>query len=415
MSLKRFVAALASSFATFALSAAPLHAQDYSLYSETAPATVFSGGAQYLIMSRDTKLSSPTRVVNGPDAGLTGFGNIDFHYQSGFRAFLAAETDGVKIEGIYSNYGNWNDKNQGSLTQGLAFDNGTVGPWAGANSLSASTYFSPLAFASTPLLGGEADEFEGLGPNTGFPADAFPTYQTWYNSQMQAFEVNVITADCCSTFQYGLGYHNLQLTETAGVEISGTFRAADVALPNSGLSHASLTGIGGLTFAGGTANGFQDEVGNLSGVPDTLTLFRESETRNALNGMQAIFQQEVMYYRGIVVNGVVKAGIYHNSASGAIVERYTGVDTSPGGATSRYGRVFSDSKGAVAFVGTVGLQSNIPLSNHWSLIGGYEATFIHGVALAPDQNLGNSGTTYSVNTNGDVIIHGANAGLQFAY
>jgi len=415
MSLKRFVAAVVGSFATLALSTQPLHGQDQSLYSETAPATIFSGGAQYLIMSRDTKLSSPTRVMNGPDAALTGFGDMDFQYQSGVRAFLAAKTDGVKMEAIYSNYGNWHDQNQGSLTQGLAFDNGTVGPWAGANSLSQSTYFSPLAFASTPLLGGEANEFEGLGPNTGFPADAFPTYQTWYNSQMQAFEINVITADSSSTFQYGLGFSNLQLTETAGVAIMGEFRAADVAGPNNGISHASLTGVGGLAFSGGSANGFQDEVGNASGFADTLTLFRQAETRNTLNGMQAIFQQEVMYYRGIVVNGVVKAGIYHNSASGAILERYTGVDTSPGGATSRYGRSFSDTKSAVAFVGTVGLQSSIPVSNHWSLIGGYEATFVHGVALAPDQNLTNNGTAYSVNANGDVIIHGGNAGLQFAY
>ena len=415
MSLKRFVAAIAGSFATLALSTQPIYGQDQSLYSETAPATIFSGGAQYLIMSRDTKLSSATQVVNGPDAALTGFGNLDFQYQSGFRAFLAAETDGVKMEAIYSHYGNWHDTNQGSLTQGLAFDDGTVGPWAGANSLSQSTYFSPLAVASTPLLGGEADEFEGLGPNTGFPADAFPTYQTWYKSQMQAFEINIITADCCSTFQYGLGYSNLQLTETAGVSITGVFRAADVAAPNDGLSHASLTGVGGLAFSGGAANGFQDEVGNASGFADTLTLFRQAETRNTLNGVQAIFQQEIMYYRGIVVNGVVKAGIYHNSASGAILERYTGVDPSPGGATSRYGRSFSDAKSAVAFVGTVGLQSNIPLSNHWSLIGSYEATFIHGVALAPEQNLGNNGTTYNVDASGDVIVHGANAGLQFAF
>lgn len=114
----------------------------------------------------------------------------------------------------------------------------------GRSKLSQSTYFSPLALASTPVLGGEADEFEGLGPNTRFPGDPSPTYQTWYNSP---------------------------------------------------------------------------------------------------------------------------------------------------------------------------LQSNVPLSNHWSLIGGYEATFIHGVALAPDQNLTRNGTAYSINTNGDVTIHGANAGLLFAY
>ena len=82
-------------------------------------------------------------------------------------------------------------------------------------------------------------------------------------------------------------------------------------------------------FAGGTANGFEDEVGNASGIPDALTLFRVAQTSNDLNGMQAILQQEVLYYRGIVVNGVLKGGLYHNSAEGSILERYTGVDTAP--------------------------------------------------------------------------------------
>ena len=41
-------------------------------------------------MSRDTKLSSPTRVVNGPDAALTGFGSIDFKFETciGFMIHL---------------------------------------------------------------------------------------------------------------------------------------------------------------------------------------------------------------------------------------------------------------------------------------------------------------------------------------
>ena len=53
MSLKRFALAVAGSLATLALCTQPAYGQDQSLYSETAPATIFSGGAQYLIMSRD--------------------------------------------------------------------------------------------------------------------------------------------------------------------------------------------------------------------------------------------------------------------------------------------------------------------------------------------------------------------------
>ncbi len=414
MSLKRFLAATVGSLA---IAGSSLFAQEPSLYTELEPTTIFSGGVQYLVMNRDTNLSTTARVINGPDSANVGFQNNDFDYRSGFRAFLAVETAGARIEAIYSNYGNWYSIDQGTLNRGLAFDNGVAGagPWAGANSLTRSTFFSPLAIASTPAFGGEADEFEGLGPNVGFPGDELPTNQTWYNSRLQAFELNVLTADYESTFQYGIGYSNLQLDESAGVEISGVFRASNVGAPNGGLSNASLTGVGGLTFLSGTADGFEDETGNLSGIPDTLTLYRVAQTSNSLNGMQAILQQEVMYYRGIVVNGVLKAGLYHNSAQGSIFEGYTGVDPGPGGDTSSYGRTLSDSRSRAAYVGSVGLQSNIPLSNHWSLIGGYEATMIHGVALGPDQNLGNNGTTYRIDSSGTVLVHGANAGLQFTY
>ena len=412
MSLKRFLAATVGSLA---IAGSSLFAQEPSLYTELEPTAIFSGGVQYLVMNRDTNLSTTARVINGPDSANVGFQNNDFDYRSGFRAFLAAETAGARIEAIYSNYGTWNSVERGTLTSGLAFDDGIAGPWAGANSLNRSTFFSPLAVASTPAFGGEADEFEGLGPNGGFPGDELPTYQTWYDSQLQAFELNVLTADYESTFQYGIGYSNLQLDESAGVEISGVFRASNVGAPNGGLSNASLTGVGGLTFLSGTADGFEDETGNLSGIPDTLTLYRVAQTSNSLNGMQAIVQQEVMYYRGIVVNGVLKAGLYHNSAQASIFESYTGVDPGPGGDTSSYGRTLSDSKSRAAYVGSVGLQSNIPLSYHWSLIGGYEATMIHGVALGTDQNFGNNGTTYSIDSSGTVLVHGANAGLQFTY
>ena len=415
MSLKRFIVATVGSLAALAISSQALHAQDPTLFSPSEPASIFSGGAQYLVMSRDTKLSSNTKIVNGPDSQNIGFDSTDFHYESGVRGFLAVETDGIRLEAVYSNYGDWHEMHQGSFTQGLAFDDGITGPWLGANSLTASTYFSPLAAASTPILGGEVNEFEGLGPNGGFPGDDFPAYRTWYNSRLRTVEVNLMTASPDSLFQYGIGYNNFQLTEGAGTEITGTFRAANGVGPNNGLSDASLTGVGGLTFLGGTPDGFQDEVGNISGFPDTLTMFREATTRNSLNGVQAIFQQEIMYYRGIVVNGVFKAGLYHNSANGSIIERYTGTDPSLGGPTSSYGRVISDSRDVVAFAGTVGLQSSIPISEHWSLIGGYEATIVHGVALAPDQNLAADGQTYDINANGDLIIHGANAGLQFKY
>jgi hypothetical protein len=60
------------------------------------------------------------------------------------------------------------------------------------------------------------------------------------------------------------------------------------------------------------------------------------------------------------------------------------------------------------------------VSDHWSLLSGYEMTFIEGVALSPEQYGAVNGTTfvnrrYSINNDGQIIAHGANVGLQFSY
>lgn len=417
MSLKRL---LASVFGSMAIAGSSVFAQDASLYTELEPTTIFSGGVQYLVMRRDSQLSTTTPVIDGPDSASVAFQNTDFRYRSGMRGFLAAETAGARIEAIYSDYGVWASLQQGTLSNGLVFDDGLSSSWFGGNSLNTSTFFTAIAAAATPRSmtapagRGESDEFEGLGPVAGFLDDVL-TYKTWYNSRLQTIEFNLLTADPASAFQGGIGYSHVQLNETAGVQIDGAFRAIDVNSPNEGLSDSSLISTGGLSFVDGVRDGFGDERNNLSGLPDTLTLLNVAQTSNNLNGMQGVLRQEIMYYRGIVVDGVLKAGLYHNSTEGAILESYTGVDPAPSGNTSSYQRLFSDSKSRTAYVGSVGLQSNIPLGNYWSLMSGYEATVIHGVALGPDQNLGDNGTTYTINTSGTVLVHGCNFGLQFVY
>ena len=127
-----------------------------------------------------------------------------------------------------------------------------------------------------------------------------------------------------------------------------------------------------------------------------------------------------MYWRGWTIDGIVKTGIYHNRAQGSVTEQYTGTDPGAGGDSSTYGRTFSDTKETLAFAGSVGVQSNFPLSNHWSLLAGYDMILIHGVALAPEQYDAIRGTTfvgrvYDVDTHGQIIAHGANVGLQFSY
>ena len=412
-----FKLALAS---LFALSASHCLAQD-SVYAPCEPESVFTGSMEYLMFNRDADLSNTGRIIGGPNSGVVNFGDAGFDYQSGFRVMLGYRSNGARIEGVFANFGTWNYNTNGTLTSGLAFDEGVNAgnPWAGSNFINSTTGFQGLFGASAAATGGDTNEFEGLGPNAGFPADPLPTYEVFYKSTLHSFELNVWTDDPDSFVQFGAGYRNLSLDEAAGVQINGVFRAADVAAPNNGLSNASLTGAGGLTFLGGTANGFEDENGNLSGLPDNFQMIQQARTTNNLNGFQLMAQPEIMYWRGWVVNGVIKAGVYQNSVTGSVTERYVGTDPGAGGDTSAYGRTFSDSKDALAFAGALGIQSNFPLSEHWSLIGGYEMLLIHGVALGPEQFAAVKGAhpaqVYDVDTHGQIIANGANLGLQFTY
>lgn len=392
-------------------------AQD-SLYEPTEAAAVFSGGAEFLLMTRNHDFDGPTNFIKGPDAGLINFDNTDFNFQAGYRGFLALSNQGIRVEGVYTNFGQWNYGSGGSLTAGLAFDEGATNDWTGDNFIDLTTGFSSLHAAAAAGMGGDADEFEGLGPVAAF-ADTLPTWNTFYNSRMQSWEVNFVTEDPEAHFQFGAGYSHYDLSESAGVSITGTLRAIDVAAPNGGLSHNALTTFGHLTHLGGVANGFEDEVGNPSGFADTMQLIDSASTRNNLNGVQLIFQEEIMYWRGWTIDGIVKTGLYNNSITGTVSERYIGTDPITG-ESSTYGRTFFDRKTSLAFAVSVGLKSSFPLSDHWSLLSGYEMTFLDGVALAPEQYGAISGTTfvnrrYDINDNGQIIAHGANVGLQFAY
>ncbi len=393
---------------------------DDSLYTPCEPASVFSAGAAFLTTTRDTSLAPSGPFIAGPDSSRLGFADAEFGYQSGFRAFLAMSSNGIRIEGIFSDYGAWNSVSSGTLTRGVAFDEGRDFSWAGGNQINLTTGFESLHAATDSAMGNPPDEYEGLGRSTAFPGDALPNYEVLYRSLLQSFELNAVTEDPAARVQIGLGYRNLQLDETASVGLTGTLRAVNVAAPFSGgISHNALITSGGLTHLGGTADGFEDETSNLSALPDTLQMFHDARTSNDLNGAQLIFSEQIMYWHGWTIDGIGKAGVYHNHVNANVSERYIGTDPFLGD-SSTYGRTFADSKSQLAFAGSIGLQSNFPLSNHWSVIGGYEMMYMYGVALSPEQYAGVTGTTFAgrtfnADTHGELLSHGGNLGLQFSY
>ncbi|MEZ6124388.1 MAG: hypothetical protein R3C49_14615 [Planctomycetaceae bacterium] len=382
------------------------------LFSDQSDCVQFVASGQAMYMGRNSRVVPGGSPIAGPDARLLDPDNAAFSHEPGYRFLIGVQSPEHRIEAVFSQYGDWQWARSGSLTAGLSFDGAAGTSWpAGANTLAVGSLFEPLRIASTAGLGGEGDEDDGLGPNAGFN-DPLPTYQVYYNSSLQDLQVNMISNDPCAEVRIGFGYRNLQLNENAGVLIRGSYRATDIGAANNGLSHAALTGPGGLTFMGGAANGFGDEAapGN-GGLPDQLTLSHQALTSNDLNGFQMIVDACLLDLPRFNITTYVKAGAYHNHARGRVRERYTGT----GGDFSQYGRDFEDSKDVVSFVGGVAVKAGIPLSNHLQFTGGYEGNFISGVALSPEQASGIHGNRYQVATDGQLVVHGATFGLELTY
>lgn len=390
------VVVVASSFATPTTSAGDGFWRD--LFSRQSDCIQFTATEEALFIGRDSRVDVGGGIVSGPDSERLGFDNADFNHEFGYRVSMGLQGPGKRLEVVFSDLGDWNWRESGSLTGGLAFDGGAGFP-AGVNQLGANTFFQPMFLAATVA----ADETDGLGPLL-TTADALPTYETFYTSQMQDLQINLMNNERCKTIRLGIGYRNVQLDEIAGTSITGVFRAFDTGVADNGLTNADLTNAG-LTFISGTADGFQD-----AGT-DLLTLSYNGTANNDLNGFQFITDLCLVDRPRFNMTLIGKAGAYHNHTSGRVQETYTGT----GPTTSVYGRELQDTKDVVAFVGGVAVKAGWRLTEHLELIGGYEGTFVSGVALAPEQATGVNNGTYEVNTDGNVIVHGANFGLQLTY
>ena len=77
------------------------------------------------------------------------------------------------------------------------------------------------------------------------------------------------------------------------------------------------------------------------------------------------------------------------------------------------GRTVSSSRGGVAFVGEVNLSALVRLTDVWNVRTGYNAMWIEGLALAPDQlDFDFASTPSGVRNGGGMFLHGVNVGLE---
>ena len=83
---------------------------------------------------------------------------------------------------------------------------------------------------------------------------------------------------------------------------------------------------------------------------------------------------------------------------------------------------FVDQVGAsgdeTSFMAELGVRGVFQLTDSWSVFGGYQALWLDGLALAPEQipvtDLSAPGSA-ALNTDGELFFHGATVGLQFAF
>jgi hypothetical protein len=142
-----------------------------------------------------------------------------------------------------------------------------------------------------------------------------------------------------------------------------------------------------------------------------LPPFWNTSTTNNLYGLQIGAVGKLFERGSFSLDGLIKVGEYCNHASestGVSIEKVV----RPSGASNNH----------AAFVGEAGLQCKYQVTRGITLKLGYEALWLDGVALAPGQIQETyntfapvSVTALGVNSDSNVLFHGATAGLEFSF
>jgi hypothetical protein len=384
----------------------------------------FQADALYLKRDRDWR---DIPVISGPESFRPS--NLDFDYKAGTRLSLGIMHEDFEMDFVFTTINDWKAARSGVLNNAVDFDGpnafnaaapaamSVVDPGVSPNPnfINSSTYFAPINTAA--LTGAEANELEFLRPGARF-SQAF-------NSRYQDFEVNYKRRAQPGRFaRFGFGYRNVQFDETGLTALSGTFDTVDSltgaeVAANNGLVNGSLVS-GGLTppTSAALAVGFSENSTVVPAIPPDELLFTTSlRTTNQLNGVH--LTSDFLFFESeyFELGGFGKAGVFHNFANGTITERYTDTLNDP---NSTYTRTLTNSKEVPSFLGHAGLTGRFFIRENVRLFGSYEAIYLTGLALAPDQMRGNStsvtlAATLDLRTQGSVFIHGGRIGVEFLW
>ncbi|MEW4489573.1 hypothetical protein AB1L42_15935 [Thalassoglobus sp. JC818] len=368
--------------------------------------------ADWVFMDRDN--DGDGNIVAGPES--LGLGNSDYDFSSGYRLILGGQLGCVDIDSSWTQLDTWESSDSGTFNGDVLFDDTAGGGFfpAGGNSLNRALGLSQAA----TLVGAEIDETEFLRATDPMDAGYSPRWTSFSESNYSDFELNIGTNRECRRWRASVGYRHIELDEMSGVTLGGFFDAVDAAdgtpvggQPNDQLAGSSLAAVGFDPIVAGSLDGFATPAG-----PDSILYQVRGDASNELDGAQATFAGRLFDGDWVTIEGYGKAGIFHNNMHGSVGE--TVVATGNGNAA--YRRRLSDSEIGAAFAGNLGFTATVSLTDYINLVTGYEALFLSGVALGPDQINGLStnllgNRRYSVENDGSVIAHGGRLGLEILW
>jgi hypothetical protein len=338
--------------------------------------------------------------------------NVGFGSTPGYRLTLGGAVGGLQVDASFSQLDTWRGRASGVFANPVSFDEllpGNTNTLELPHGLAAASRFVGMGIDETAeahLLHANFDD-----------VDAF--YDIRNDSNYRDFEINIGTDREASRWRVSAGYRHIRLNERSQALIGGIFDALDVddppVVPGDGLSHGALV-ASGFTLIGGAPDGFQAIDPGPPEVASHLTYQTLGRADNELNGGQVTVGFRLLETDWFDLEGIGKAGIYRNTVHGQFQE--TAVSTLNN--ESAYQRTFTDKRRTPAFAGNLGLRASVGLTDYINLIGGYEVLFLSGVALSADQVDGLSTnilgeTSYRARTNGSVIAHGGNLGLEILW
>lgn len=351
---------------------------------------------------------SDTNYITGPN---TVSGNVaNPGIQPGYRFIVGGSFMDYEAEAQFSRIDNWGDTATGLLTAGVVFDDSLIA----ANRVNTK---SALFDAATRDI---------VDPEVQF-LQAGARFRAVSESSLEDYQFNIGTSRDVSWFRWGIGYRHLNLSEATSYRMGGVFNSLDVddgagpGLPGNlgddGLSHANITAAG-FGLISGAADGY-NSIDTLAVPPttDIVDVLFNGTARNRLDGVQVSMAARHQVKENIYLEAFARFGLYRNQVTGRVTEALIGSGPND---NSIYARTLNDSRNKASFVTNLGVNAFLDLTDYISITTGYEVLFIDGVAVGPDQMQGVSrtpfgATTYSVEANNLVIVHGTKVGLEIRW